>query len=119
MNSIIVADDDLMTRTLLKRYLEKLGFDVILEASGDNVMRLVTEHLPVACIIDLVMDGKEGMQTLFELHELVNRPALIACSQNPAYLGLLDKFVADACLPKPITFEMLQQTLQKLGINPL
>lgn len=117
MNKIIVVDDDLSTRILMKRYLEKLGFEAILESSGDNVLSLVLKHQPVACIIDILMDGKEGMQTIFELSELPNPPKLIAFSQNAFYLGIADGFAIDDRLLKPVTPEMLQQSLQKLGIQ--
>lgn len=117
MNKIIVADDDLMTRTLMKRHLEKLGFEVLLEESGDNVMRLTLEQQPVACIIDIIMDGKEGAQTISELGLLPTKPKLIAFSQNPDYLYFIDGLGADALLQKPVTFEKLQKTLEKLGIE--
>jgi DNA-binding response OmpR family regulator len=116
MNKIIVVDDDLMTRTLIKRYLHKLGFDVLLEESGDNLMRLVLEQQPVACIIDLVMEGKEGVQTIFELESLPNKPKIIAISSNPNYLNFMNGLDI-ALLLKPVTLESLQKTLEILGIE--
>lgn len=117
MNKIIVADDDLQTRTLMKHYLEKMGFEVLLESSGNNVARLVVRHRPVACIIDILMEGKEGVQTICELVDLPHRPKVIAFSQNPVFLQMVDGLGADVRLLKPVTFDTLQQTFQKLGIT--
>jgi len=117
MNKIIVADDDLMTRILMKRHLETLGFEVLLEESGDNLMHLVLEHQPVACIIDLFMEGKEGIETICELRTLANKPKLIAFSQNRTYLEITTDLGADALLAKPVTLTMLQKTLETLGIK--
>jgi hypothetical protein len=72
--------------------------------------------LPVACIIDMAMDGKECVETLFELQGLANKPKLIAFPQNLDYLELVDDLV-DALLLKPVMFEQLQNTLAKLGIE--
>jgi hypothetical protein len=44
---------------------------------------------------------------------------LIAFSQKPDYLYIIDGFGPDALLLKPVTFEVLQKTLARLGIHSI
>lgn len=116
--TIIVADDDEMYRIVMHNYLTRMGFEVILNASGDKVLDQVKQYQPAACIIDIVMEGKEGIQTMLELTDIPDRPKLIAFSGNQFYLSLASELGIDALLSKPVTLESLKETLDKLGVSP-
>lgn len=116
MRSIIVVDDDEIFRAIMKRHLTRMGFDVIEEASGTHVLAQIRQHHPAACLIDLMMDGKEGIETITEIGDLTDKPSVIAVSSNPAYLELVQGLGADATLTKPVSPDVLQATLEKLGV---
>ncbi len=117
MSTIIVADDDALFRAIMKRHLDQMGFLVIEEDSGKNVLALIRQHRPVACLIDLVMDEKEGIETILEIGKLPEKPLVIAVSSNAMYLDLAEAVGADATLCKPVAPATLQDTLSRLGIG--
>ena len=113
---ILVAEDDAIVRSILKQYLSLNGFVVIEEPSGLKVRERVLEHKPEACLIDIIMDVKEGIETIEEILSLPDRPKIIAISSDSFYLSLALELGADAILQKPIEASSLQETLKKLEI---
>lgn len=117
MKTILVVDDDDNLRLILKHHLEGFGFSVIESSSGDGVVGMIAEHKPVACLIDIVMDEKEGIETIVEITStLASPPRIIAISSNPMYLDLVGELGADGILQKPISRPALQGKLNELGI---
>ncbi len=58
---ILVADDDAVSRTMLKRTLERSGFDVVCVADGQSAVDcLLGKDAPRMAILDWVMPGKDG-----------------------------------------------------------
>ena len=116
MSTLIVADDDALFRHFIGRQLNRLGFQVIETDSGKDVIALIREHAPTACLIDIVMDEKEGIETIIEIGQLSPRPKVIAVSSNPLYLAFAADIGADDTLTKPVTPEALGRVLARLGI---
>lgn len=117
MNTILVADDDALFRAIMKRHLTQMGLAVVEASSGKNVLELIRQHQPVACLIDLIMDEQEGLETITEIADLTPRPRVIAVSSNGAYLPWAEDLGADAILHKPIAPDTLKATLAHLGIG--
>jgi len=117
MKNIILADDDEIFIKIMTRHLHSWGFNVIANTNGRNVLQQIKDFKPVACIIDMVMPEKEGMETIFEISEIENRPIIIGISATQTYLSIVSDIVVDATLLKPVTPEKLKATLDKLGIT--
>jgi CheY-like chemotaxis protein len=78
MPSILIIDDDPDIRRLLRATLEQ-DRHLVLEASdGAEGLRRWRESRPDLVITDLVMPGKDGLDTLFELVSLDPRVKVIA-----------------------------------------
>lgn len=117
MNSsktFLVVDDDPIFRGHMTLLLTELGYHVIESSSGLGVNELVTREKPVACLIDLVMAEREGIETILELRSRPDCPKLIAASSNPMYLSMVEPMGVDAILHKPVSQERLQTTLNQL-----
>lgn len=69
MPLILVIDDEEPIRRLLKRVLEKGGYEVVTAADGDEGMRRYRERPADLVITDLIMPGKEGIETIMELRK--------------------------------------------------
>lgn len=68
--SIVLADDDDRFRTLVASILTEDGYSVIAEANNASSARAAAkEHRPDVVILDLVMEGSEGLSTLREILE--------------------------------------------------
>ncbi len=59
--SILVIDDEPAIGMLLRRLLQRSGFDVVVAQSGDEGLRLLaTGFLPQVMLVDLLMPGMNG-----------------------------------------------------------
>ena len=78
MSLILIIDDDPDIRRLLKGALEKSQHEILEAADGNEGMRRWRDENPDLVITDLVMPGKGGLDTLFEMISLDPRVKVIA-----------------------------------------
>jgi len=66
--SVLLADDDARFRSIVRSLLEDDGYQVIAEA-GDatETLEQAERHRPDVAVVDLVMEGAEGLSTVEEL----------------------------------------------------
>jgi len=62
-SSILVVDDDKITRTTLKKVLEKSGYLVTTVESGEQAIEFCLKRLPDLILLDLMMPGLNGYDT--------------------------------------------------------
>ena len=62
--TILVIDDEDAVRDLLRRVLEKAGFDVVGAADGEEGVRLARTIAPDVITLDVVMPGQDGWAVL-------------------------------------------------------
>ncbi len=61
---ILVVDDESVSRALITRMLEKLGFATITAEDGANGLALCRDHHPDLVMVDLFMPGIDGFEVL-------------------------------------------------------
>ena len=66
---ILAVDDDPSIRALLEHELSDEGFDVRTAASGDEALRLARTELPDLVILDIMMQGLDGISVCRRLRE--------------------------------------------------
>ncbi|MDA1296568.1 MAG: response regulator [Chloroflexi bacterium] len=64
METILVVDDTAEIRMLLVATLQQAGYSVVEASDGSGVMRWVEDVRPSAIILDLMMPGIDGWETL-------------------------------------------------------
>jgi DNA-binding response OmpR family regulator len=64
---ILIADDDPAVRALLKRALEREGFDVTLASNGLEAIESIKHHDFAALLLDVHMPVFDGLETLREI----------------------------------------------------
>jgi CheY-like chemotaxis protein len=112
--TVLVIDDETDARDLLKRALERDGYQVIAAADGDTGMRLAREHRPDAITLDVVMPGKDGWAVLRELKsdpEVSHIPVIMVSIINEKGLGYT--LGAADYLTKPVDRELLAHLMQR------
>ncbi|HUX14036.1 MAG TPA: response regulator [Spirochaetia bacterium] len=117
MARILVVDDDPMILQLLVEILNKPGYDVRTTTSGDEAIRISEAWLPNVAIVDVVMPGKGGLETIMELRQLVPKTRiLVLTGRVPTEATVLDElaasFGAGSVLRKPIPNEVLLQAVE-------
>jgi diguanylate cyclase (GGDEF)-like protein len=72
---ILVADDDPVSRQLLKSSLSRWGYDVVTAADGSAALRVLQEDAaPQMAVLDWMMPGHDGTHICREVRRRVDRP---------------------------------------------
>lgn len=110
---IMVVDDDQEMLWLLNRTLELEGFDAIVVADGESALTLLEEFDPDLVILDIMMPGLDGLQTLDLIREHSNVPVIMLTAwheveslQRALFLG------ADDYISKPFSIRSLIARIQ-------
>jgi CheY-like chemotaxis protein len=80
MSKILVLDDEPSILLMIKKMLEKAGYEVIVASNGKEGMRLFERDKPDLVITDIIMPEKEGLETIFELRRMHPDLKIIAIS---------------------------------------
>ena len=120
---ILVIDDDPQLRTLLKRYFERRGFEVLEASDGDAGINAYRSKGADVIITDLIMPGKEGMETIMELKQDFPDAKIIAISGGgrvapQGYLQLAKGIGAMKIFSKPFELEQLHAAVIELIGDP-
>ncbi len=112
-STILIAEDDRISRRLLEATLVKWGYRVIAVTDGVEALRVLQgEDAPSLAILDWMMPGMEGPEVCRRVRELPHRPytyivLLTARTQQGDLLRGL-KSGADGYLTKPFDAEELR-----------
>jgi diguanylate cyclase (GGDEF)-like protein len=67
--TLLVVDDDAMNRDALSRRLIRTGYTVLTAESGRDALNLIGTHRVDAVLLDVMMPGMSGLETLRQLRE--------------------------------------------------
>lgn len=99
---ILVVDDDANIRELLRLYLEKEGFRVVLAADGNEAMKKYNESEPDLTLLDIMLPGMDGWQVCREIRKKSGKPVIMVTAKGETFdkvLGL--ELGADDYVVKP------------------
>lgn len=81
MTRILLVDDDINLRAMLKMSLESLGYAVVEARDGREGLRLFKDAGIDIVLTDLIMPEKEGIELIMDLKRLPGKaPKIIAMS---------------------------------------
>ncbi len=117
---ILVADDDEQYRALIRRTLERAGHHVVAVADGLAVLAGIDTPGLQLVVLDLIMPGKEGLETIMAIRR--QRPDLrvIAISGGGRgrpgdYLRAARLLGAAQTLEKPFAVKELLEAVELVG----
>ena len=122
MARILLIEDDDELRKVIAQSLARVGHEVFQAAEGSEGLNLFHGGDFDLVLTDLVMPGKEGVETIIELRR--ERPALkiIAMSggmpRSAFYLNLAGHLGAQRTIEKPFTPTDLIRTIDELLAEP-
>jgi len=110
-------DDDEDFRRLLCEMLESAGYQIETAAEGDSALRFFRRRAFDLVLTDLIMPGKEGLETIVALHRPAPGLKIIAMSgggwvEPESYLAMVLQLGATLTLAKPFTPE---EVLESIG----
>ncbi len=119
MHTILIIDDDTQIRLMLKKMLEREGYQVVTAKDGKEGLRIFETAAIDLVITDLIMPEKEGIETIIALRQKNDQVKIIAISgdgkANPiSYLDMAIKLGAQKAFTKPIARKELIACIQSL-----
>ena len=102
--TILVIDDEISQGEVIAGFLEKLGFKVLLAASGKEGIDIVKEEPVDLILTDYLMPGKNGLEVFKESKQLNPLIEVILITAHGSIEGAVDAMKAGAAdyIEKPI-----------------
>ena len=118
---ILIIDDEPHILLMLKKMLERSGYEIDMAANGLEGIRLFRETSADLVITDIIMPEKEGLETIREMRMIRDDLKIIAMSGGGKvsaenYLDAAQIFGAARMISKPFTkAEMVSAVRELLG----
>lgn len=80
MHRILVVDDEVQVRTMLRRVLNSEGFEVVEASDGREALRVQSAEPADVVITDIFMPTQDGLETIMKLRRQHPAAKIIAIS---------------------------------------
>lgn len=114
MAKILVADDSDFMCDIIQQIGKEAGHKVFAVANGEALLEHYQKVMPDMVILDVVMPGKSGIETLQELKKKYADAKIVMCSALVKQENIMDKALeagACFCIPKPFQKEQLLEAI--------
>ncbi len=85
MSSILIVDDELRVRDLIKKYAKFEGYDVSEASNGLQALELCKSHHFDIVIMDIMMPELDGFSACKEIRKFSNVPIIILSARGEEY----------------------------------
>lgn len=118
MPTILIVDDDKAVAAAVELVLKEAGHDVLVAYDADTARGLVAARGPDVCVLDVFMDGKDGLALASELRGPDAPPVIIMSGGGPgrsleSVTARADALGAVAMLFKPFDDDELLAAVEK------
>jgi len=114
-NFILLIEDDRRLGNLIKKYLEKQGFDILIERRGDTAPGRIIKEKPSLVVLDLMLPGMDGFSICQSVRSKFRGPILILTAREDdmdQVVGL--EMGADDYVKKPVKPRVLLARIRAL-----
>ena len=117
---VVVIEDDEDVRDFLEQALTRAEYEVTTAEDGGRGIRLCLKTSPDLVITDIVMPGRDGIETITEIRLKLPLTKIIAISGGgrydsaEGYLEIATGLGADRALTKPVTRDRLLLTVKEV-----
>ncbi len=108
MKKILIIDDEVDILIMLKKMMERAGYDADIAENGLTGLEKFVRNSADLVITDIIMPEKEGLEIIKEMKKLKPELKIIAISGGgrisaQSYLGTARLFGADLAFQKPFS----------------
>ncbi|MCP4350056.1 MAG: response regulator [Desulfobacterales bacterium] len=119
MARILIIDDDVEIREMLKEVFEQEGYETVIAPDGEVAVKCYRDQQADVVITDIIMPEKEGIETIMELKQEFPDVRIIAISGGGRispdnYLKMAKDFGAMRTFTKPVRIEKLLEAVKEL-----
>jgi PAS domain S-box-containing protein len=111
---VLVVDDEAPARELLASWLEPEGYQLITAGTSSEALAKAAEHVPDAITLNMLMPGKGGWDTLYELKKTAVTaaiPVIVVTVVDEPKIGLA--LGAAEYLVKPVDKDVLLEAVRR------
>ena len=102
VEKILVVDDDTNICELLRLYLEKEGYDVVIANNGADAVRIFQEQTPSLMLLDIMLPVLDGWQVCREVRKFSDKPIIMLTAKGETFDKVLGfELGADDYVVKP------------------
>ncbi len=117
MKSILLIDDDDLSRGAVHKMLERAGYSVYSSGDGNAAIERYRTTPTDLVITDLIMPDIDGLEVIQQLRRINPGVRVLAISgggrvEAEEYLSVARKFGAVEVLPKPFTGQELKNCVE-------
>ena len=102
MSTILIIEDELELANILKAYLGRAGYDVLIAEKGDQGYALWQQHHPSLVLLDLNLPGMDGIDIAQKIRKIDETPIIMVTARVEEVDRLLGlELGADDYITKP------------------
>jgi two-component system chemotaxis response regulator CheY len=116
--TVMIVDDSLFMRKMLRDILEEEGYEVVAEASdGEEAVAKFREYRPELTTLDIVMPNKTGIEALREIMALEPAARVVMCSAmgQESLTAAAAEAGAKAFIVKPFNPELVARVIKEVA----
>lgn len=119
MQKILIIDDEPHILLMLKKMLERQGYEIDMATNGVEGIELMQKTRPDLVITDIIMPEKEGLETIREMIRIKADLKIIAMSGGgkvsaESYLKIAGIFGASRVIAKPFSMKEMTAAVKEL-----
>lgn len=115
MPKLLIVDDEIDVREFAKNFFKRRKIDVITASSGEETLALVEKEKPDLILLDILMEGLDGIETLQKMRQAGHKTDVImvtglnedATVKKAEALGIL------GYIHKPLILDELEEIVLK------
>ena len=91
IGKILIVDDDKNICELLRLYMEKEEYEVVLSHNGEDAVNKFNQNNPDLVLLDIMLPGQDGWQVCREIRKKSNVPIIMITAKGETFdkvLGL-------------------------------
>lgn len=114
MRTILVVDDEANLCKLYEKELEDAGYKVVVAKDGQRAVELVQRNGIDLVVLDIRMEGQDGIETLRQLMQQKRNLPVILNTAYSTYKMDFNTWLADAYVVKSSDLTELKDKIQEL-----
>jgi DNA-binding NtrC family response regulator len=114
MKTLLIVEDEKNLRMLYEQNLSDEGYDVLIAKNGLEALKTIKHKKIDLAILDIKMDGINGIETLKQIMEIDKNIKVILNSAYSTYKSDFSTWSADAYLIKSSNLDELKSKVKQL-----